>query len=385
MTITFVSNFINHHQIGVAEEIYSLTNGNFRFLETIPMPESFKKNGYPDFSRMPFVVRMWEDSRQEQEGNLLILNSDVVVCGGILSVRKLIRKRANKGLLTLIMGERWLKRGLKNVFSPNIFAEYVAYWIGGWSKKPVYRLCMSAYAANDVYSLYQYKGKCFKWGYFTKVDCRYEIEATNQRESTSESIPLMWCARFLRWKHPELPVRLAARLKAKGYNFVLDMFGSGEELENTKALIEKLGVGDCVILCGNRPNDGILKEMSQHKVFLFTSDRNEGWGAVLNEAMANGCVPVAADAIGSVPFLVEDGENGMIFKSEDIDSLEEKVTALLQNKQLLSQMSEKAKKTMWLWSPKEAANRLVKLIEAIQDGKENPFKNGPCSKAEPIR
>lgn len=38
----------------------------------------------------------------------------------------------------------------------------------------------------------------------------------------------MWCSRYLKWKHPEMPVLLAARLKDKGYHFILDMYGNGE-------------------------------------------------------------------------------------------------------------------------------------------------------------
>jgi glycosyltransferase involved in cell wall biosynthesis len=45
-------------------------------------------------------------------------------------------------------------------------------------------------------------------------------------------------------------------------------------------------------------------------VFIFTSDRNEGWGAVLNEAMGSGCAVVAADLIGSVPYLIEHKKMG---------------------------------------------------------------------------
>ena len=194
--------------------------------------------------------------------------------------------------------------------------------------------------------MHSFKDRCYKWGYFTKVDSDFEVEAAVQGTSTSEITPLMWCARFLKLKHPELPVQLAARLKERGYKFVLDMFGSGDELERTKALIKELGVEDCVNLRGSLPNEEILKEMRKHSIFLFTSDRNEGWGAVLNEAMSNGCTVVASDAIGSVPFLVEDKTNGLIFKSENIESLFEKVVFLIEHHNDRKQMAINAYKTM---------------------------------------
>jgi glycosyltransferase involved in cell wall biosynthesis len=119
---------------------------------------------------------------------------------------------------------------------------------------------------------------------------------------------------------------------------------------------------------------------------LFTSDRNEGWGAVLNESMANGCAVVASNLIGSVPFLVKDGENGLIFQSEDIDSLYQKVKSLLDNAELRAMLSQNAQRTMQeIWSPQNAAIRFLHLVEALQNGEDTPFIEGPCSKALPTK
>lgn len=81
-----------------------------------------------------------------------------------------------------------------------------------------------------------------------------------------------------------------------------------------------MNVGDCVSLIGNMPNDEILALMQKSHIFIFTSDRNEGWGAVLNEAMSNGCAVVASNMIGAAPYLIKQGENGYIFKSGDVRS-----------------------------------------------------------------
>ena len=64
------------------------------------------------------------------------------------------------------------------------------------------------------------------------VDCAIE---QNILQSDGD-VRVMWCARMLKLKHPELPVKLAARLKQRGYRFVVDMFGNGEESDNIKAL-----------------------------------------------------------------------------------------------------------------------------------------------------
>lgn len=384
MTIAFFTNFISHHQVLVADELYSLTNGGYHFVQMIPMPESFNKNGYPDLSSRPYVVHAWKDPASRHYAEQLAVSVDVMLIGGSESLPFEVLRCRKTNKLTLELSERWFKRGLVNIFSPRLL-KWLWYYYTLFSRKEVYKLCCSAYTSKDMLRLHAMKNRCFKWGYFTKVDSDFEVEATGQGASTSEITPLMWCARFLKLKHPELPVRLAARLKEKGYKFTIDMFGSGEELDNTKKHIDALRVNDCVRLCGNRPNEEILKEMRRHKIFLFTSDRHEGWGAVLNEAMANGCVPVATDEIGSSRYLIKDGINGFIFKSCDLDSLTEKVEWLLNHPQERKKMSIIGYQTIRdVWSPQNAANNLMRLIEDLMKNRKTSIEDGPCSIAEII-
>ena len=192
----------------------------------------------------------------------------------------------------------------------------------------------------------------------------------------------MWCSRFLKLKHPELPVKMAALLKQKGYKFQLDMYGTGPEEEPTKQLILQFGVEDVVKMHGACPNAEILQAMRVHEIFLFTSDRLEGWGAVANESMANGCVLVASNAIGSTHYLVKDGINGFCFDSENVESLTNKVEWLLTHPVERFNMQCEAHHTMTdIWTPKKAAAALLTLINDLQRGRETTINEGPCSKA----
>ena len=130
------------------------------------------------------------------------------------------------------------------------------------------------------------------------------------------------------------------------------------------------------------PNAEVLQQMRQHDIFLFTSDKNEGWGAVANEAMSNGCCLLGSDAIGSVPYLVTDGATGMIFKSCDLDSLYEKVKYLLDNPEERQRMARDGQiRLQKVWSPENAAKSLLQLIDDLQHGRQTSILQGPCSKA----
>lgn len=375
MTIVFITNFINHHQVHLADEFYRLIGGGYRFIETEPIPESFVKSGYPVYER-DYVVKAYADEAQMQKARKLALDADVVIIGS--APESFVTDRIAQKKLTFRYSERWFKSRPWFLTGPKGWINFYRYHIRH-NDKPLYMLCASAFTAEDVNTIGAYKGKCFKWGYFTKVE-DLDIETITASE---ENLPrLMWCARFLKWKHPELPVMLADRLKRRGYSFVLDMFGSGEELENTRLLAKMLNVEDVVRFCGNCPNDEILAQMRVHDMFLFTSDRNEGWGAVLNEAMSNGCTVVGSDRIGAVPFLIEDGVNGLIFKSESVDSLEDKVCSLLDDPQSRKMMARNAYLTMKdVWSAQNAARGFLSLVEGIKNDDISLIpESGPCSK-----
>lgn len=377
MTITFVTNLVHHHQIPVADEFYKILGSDYHYISTEPLPDWLIKGGYDPTLDRDYIIRTYQSKEHLLEARRLIDESDVVIYGAAPLEWTLKRMKNNK--VTFHYSERWLKKIDLHAISPKSLIVRYKYFYR-FRHGRCYLLCASAFAAHDAHLYGCFPNRCFKWGYITAVD--NSVEASPRMFPRKEPTPLMWCARFLAWKHPELPVLLAARLKKKGYSFVIDMFGSGEQLDKIKELIRKLDVNDCVYLCGNRPNAEILHEMRQHSIFLFTSDRNEGWGAVLNEAMSCGCVPVASNAIGSVPYLINDGENGLVFKTGSLDSLEKAVISLLENPEQVVEMSQKALSTMYNeWSPKQAVKNFIELSTNAFMGTLSEYnrEDGPAS------
>ena len=151
-----------------------------------------------------------------------------------------------------------------------------------------------------------------------------------------------------------------------------------DELENMTA---SLGLRDRVQIItrdGGVTPEEIRSEMERSQIFLFTSDRGEGWGVVLNEAMNSACAVVAGEKIGAVPYLIKNNENGLIFRDRNLDDLTQKVKTLLQNPTRIPELGRSAYESMLtLWNPRVAAPRFVKLSEALKNN--DLFPEGPCS------
>lgn len=393
MKLVFYSLVLNHHQACVADEFYDILGDDYAFVETAECND--QKGATEDYSKRPYLVKAWESAEAWQHAMELAETAEVCVFGGYEAL-PFEKARMKRGLLSFDMGERMLKRGWLNLASPRILKMIMAYHLGGWRRRPIYKLCCSSFAKGDQYKLRSYKDKCYKWGYFTSVGSyddetlRYDDDDHSSSE-TINSVRLMWCARFLTWKHPEMAVELASLLKKDGYRFHIDIYG-GEGLnaahekvysrKSLEQLVDRLDVKDCVTFQGQKPNAEILQAMREHDIFLFTSDKTEGWGAVANEAMANGCCLVGSDAIGAVPYLVKDGVNGMMFESCNVLNLYSKVRFLMDNPEKRRELAMQGQKDMRdLWSPRNAAESLLQLIDDIKNDRDTSIKEGPCSKA----
>jgi len=288
------------------------------------------------------------------------------------------------------MGERWLKQGYKSFLSPRLWKWLISYYRGGWRNLPLFKLCCSAFCAADHYKLNTFRGKCYKWGYFTQIGCpdfnsigkSSEIAFTKPTKF-GHNIRLMWCSRFIDWKHPELPIKLAMLLKQNNCcNFHIDMYGDGVMKNSMEELVKDNSLDDVVSLCGNVPNKQVRLAMKEHDIFLFTSDKREGWGAVANESMSEGCLLIGSDEIGAIPFLINDGVNGLVYKSKSVNSLYEKVVWVIEHPNESRVIAENGHKTIHeVWSPQKAALALLQLKDELSKEIPSSIKEGPCSKA----
>ena len=381
MVITFVSNYINHHQIPFCDAMSSLFEDvDFHFVQAMPMEEKRINMGWAvDPKDYPYVSLFYEDEKYCEE---LILNSDVVIFGwteGITS--ELEKKRLSSGRLSFRVSERiyrgsrikWLSpRGLMKKYN-----EHIRY-----RKKPVYLLCAGAYVSADFKLIHAYPNKMLKWGYYPDVkDRSFRVSETDNK------IRLCWAGRFVKLKHPEYAIELCKELEKFGYDYELKMIGDGYMREELEKSVSDAGLSANVSFLGNLKPEEVTMHMKDSDVFLFTSNYLEGWGAVVNEAMQCGCAVVASREAGAVPFLITDGENGFSYRNGDCEDFKKKVLSLFQEKYKILQFAKNGYDTIEkVWNAKNASMEFVRFCREYIDGAvPRPAEIGPMSKAEIIK
>ncbi|MBQ3527691.1 MAG: glycosyltransferase [Clostridia bacterium] len=376
MTLVYISNYMNHHQLPLCLELRRLLGDDFRFIALTSVSEERKKLGYADMNREhDFVISVTDEGIGDDRIIKMCNECDILLVGSAHD--RYFYERLRMGKPTVKCSERYFKNEQRLTDLPKNLVCALKH-IRKYQRYPLYYLCASAYTKADVNKFADYSQRTFKWGYFPDT---FRAEDADGLRKQKREASLLWVARFLDWKHPEHVLYVAKRLKEEGYSFSAEMLGVGPMHEEILSRIRSEGLSDCLKAPGSVPSGEVQDKMRASQIFLFTSDHKEGWGAVLNEAMGNGCAVVASVAAGSTPYLVRDGENGSVYT--DKEELYEKVKELLDNSQLRERLSDSAYKTISeTWNPRIAAERLVALCNAILSGESlDLFEEGPCSRA----
>ena len=386
MKLIIVSNYINHHQIPLANELYQKLGSEFAFIQTEPMEEDRVKMGWGSEVASLSYLKLYYEEPEACAG--LIMDSDIVIFGGVED-ESYIKPRLQAGKIVIRSSERLYREGQWKAISPRGLKkkheDHTQY-----RESPVYLLCHGAYVASDFEIVKAYPDKKFKWGYFPEVH-EYNLDSLffqkrHLDKKGNNQVRILWAGRFLKLKHPEYAIKIACYLKRQGISFHLDMVGGGELEEKLHRMVEKNQLQEEVTFHGFQPPKNVRRFMEESDIFLFTSDYLEGWGAVLNESMNSACAVVAGHGIGAVPFLVQHEYNGLVYKTGKYKEFEEQVVRLVQDEKLRKELGVHAYHTMTsLWNPKEAAARLYEFCEGLLQGKVEPQKEGPLSVAPVIK
>ena len=378
MQLVFVSNMLNHHQIALCDEL-SKKFEQFKFVST----EDTKQIGYQKSCEKDYILH-YCDEKECLKAEKTICNADVVIFGGCPN--ELIEMRMKENRLSFIYSERFFKKGVWRRFIPQTRKKVIDRVIQ-YKDKNMYVLCASAYLSHELSLLGYPADKCFKWGYFPEVK-HYELQKLFDKKRANSKVSILWAGRFLEWKHPESAILIADKLKSNGHDFELNIIGDGALKHHMSQMIIGKKLNDCVHLLDPMAPEEVRRHMEIADIYLATSDFYEGWGAVVNEGMNSGCSVVASHAMGASPFLIKDGENGMLYRSGNLDELYQKVVQLIENERLREDYGTNAYLSMQsLWNAKVAAERLWNISRMLMQ-KENVseiYSAGPCSLAEKIK
>lgn len=379
ISVTMISNAMNHHQFPFCDSMSEIPDFFFRFVATKPIAQDRLKTGFRDLnSSREYIVRSYESELENNKAQQLVDESDFVIYGS--APYEMLQNRKKHGKWIFLYSERLFKesRGIDPLNIKTITACTLRYFFS--SHKKLRLLCSSAFSSND-YRFFRFKkNQTYKWGYFPPLSNNSFQDIVNSKEYNS----IIWVGRMIHWKHAELAIELAKKLKHNSIPFQMKLIGDGPMAESLSEEVKKSELQENVHFLGVLNTEQTRLEMERSQIMISTSDHNEGWGAVINEGMTSGCAMVASHLMGSVPYLIKDGINGYVFESGNLNDLYFKVKTLLEDRDLCDKYAENAYSTIsGKWNGKVAAERLAELFRNYKSGNADfAFESDICSNAE---
>ena len=177
-----------------------------------------------------------------------------------------------------------------------------------------------------------------------------------------EDIVLGFVGRFARIKNLEMLISAFQRLSRDYPEVRLMLVGDGELRQSLDSLVDSLGLRRRVLFTGWQ-RDLLTVYAAMDAVVM--SSLNEGTPVAIVEAMA-AALPVVATNVGGVADLIDDGLDGLLVRSGDIEALHKSMAIVAANPALRLELGNAARNKI---RKRFAPERLVADISALyRDG-----------------
>ena len=321
MRITFYQNSISPHQLPLAREVAAAIGvDNVRYVYVAGVSEGRLKCGWTNVKESAGIrlIHIGADDSQDW-----IECADVVYTG--IRDLSLFTRRQLKGLQTFYVSERWFKPvplgrfllpGWFRILSPFYIAMLVEFV--RWQRSDSNARCFAI--GPDANKDFRHIGipayKIIPWGYYVDQDADIDVRHRSLEHKIEKRI--LWVGRMVTLKRVDTIInalRLLVEKKIQStFSYTLTLVGDGPESNRLK----KLSLGLPVRFLPFQPIEKVRDIMRKHDIFVFSSNGLEGWGAVVNEALAEGLVVLGSTAPGACRSLLPQNR---LFKVGDARSL----------------------------------------------------------------
>ena len=162
-------------------------------------------------------------------------------------------------------------------------------------------------------------------------------------------------------KGVDVLLRAVSKLvRERGFDVNLKLVGPDwGDLGRAVSIAKELQIQDSVEYLGVLPTEAIVDEMSSADVLALPS-RFEPFGIAILEAMAAG-LPVVASAVGGVPEVIVDGENGLLSEPGDATSLSGQISRILLDPEYGEKLAGSARRSVREYSWPNVASRVLSV------------------------
>ncbi len=197
--------------------------------------------------------------------------------------------------------------------------------------------------ANVTPSIYL-KVEFEKEGYKTLyIPNNIDINDYPFKERSKIEPKILFVRSFAKIYNTKMAIRVLQRLLKKYPHAQLTMVGPDRDgsLEETKEYAKRLGVSDRVTFTGGLSKEEWIALAKDHDIFINTTNFDNLPVSIV-EAMALG-FPIVSTNVGGLPYLIDDGIDGLLVDKNDDEAMAQKIDELLNTPELVQKLSTNAR------------------------------------------
>ncbi|MFL6278419.1 MAG: glycosyltransferase [Blastocatellia bacterium] len=176
-------------------------------------------------------------------------------------------------------------------------------------------LAVSHFAMDFYRELGCAEDRLYPFGYFRAAPQAISISQSTDMARTE----IVFAGQLIRRKGVDVLLDALRPLFAKYANLHLTLIGDGEARAAMAAQVDACGLHQHITFTCALPAAEAQRRMAAADLLVLPS-RWDGWGMVINEALASGVPVIASDACGASD-LIRQGTNGYVFPSGDAGGL----------------------------------------------------------------
>ena len=141
------------------------------------------------------------------------------------------------------------------------------------------------------------------------------------------------------------------------------IIGGGDDRPKYEQLISERGIKGITIL-DFMPKAELFRYYKAADIFVLPT-REDIWGLVVNEAMAQGLPVITTDNCMAGVELIENGVNGYVVKTESVDEMRERLRELIKSPQLRAEMAKNNLKKIAPYTMENVAKCHIEAINQV--------------------
>ena len=170
----------------------------------------------------------------------------------------------------------------------------------------------------------------------------------------------------------DLTAEATAKLSSKGHNVRFFVLSSNSGQTELKDYCDKLGLGDNAVIAGPVPHDSVAQFYDLIDIFVVSRPNSRVTRLVTPlkpfEAMAMKKA-VVASKLPALEEIIDDGNTGLLYHADDVDSLVEIIERVLSDDELINSLGDNAHK--WIIENRTWQSVVQNYSKAYQTAKEN--------------